>query len=346
VNGAVAGAAGAAERSGEPAPGARAGGAVDLSVVVPFFNEEDNVFPQYERIAAVLDRLALRGQMVFVDDGSTDRTWERLRAVAAKDARVRAIRFRRNYGQTAAMSAGIDHADGEVLLTMDGDLQNDPEDIPHFLAKLDEGYDIVVGWRHRRQDRLLTRRVPSWVANRLIGKVTGVPIRDNGCSLKAYRARLIKMIPLYSEMHRFIPAMASIAGARIAEIRVNHFARRYGQSKYGLSRIYRVLLDLLAIKTLLSSVARPLLWFGTIGGAALIVSLAALVAALTGSWSEAGGPALITMGISVLFGALAAFVLFSGVFSELVYRTGDVRIERLSEVSAEVIDAQRPGGAP
>ncbi len=314
------------------------GAGVDLSVVVPFFNEEENARLQYERIAAVLDRLALRCQMVFVDDGSGDRTWSRLRAVAAGDSRVRAIRFRRNYGQTAAMAAGIEHADGTILLTMDGDLQNDPEDIPRFLEKLDEGYDIVVGWRHRRQDRLLTRRIPSRVANWLIGKVTGVPVRDNGCSLKAYRARLIRMIPLYSEMHRFIPAMTSLAGARIAEIRVNHFPRRYGQSKYGLSRIYRVLLDLLVIKTLLSSAARPLLWFGTLAGAALLIGFGALLAALVNPWSLPGNPVLISMGISLLFGSLAVFAVFSGVFSELVYRTGDVRIERLSEVTAEVLD--------
>ncbi|HDJ86233.1 MAG TPA: glycosyltransferase, partial [Chromatiales bacterium] len=156
------------------------GAGVDLSVVVPFFNEEENARLQYERIAAVLDRLALRCQMVFVDDGSGDRTWSRLRTVAAGDSRVRAIRFRRNYGQTAAMAAGIEYAEGTILLTMDGDLQNDPEDIPRLLAKLDEGYDIVVGWRHRRKDRLLTRRIPSRVANWLIGKVTGVPVRDNG----------------------------------------------------------------------------------------------------------------------------------------------------------------------
>ena len=159
------------------------------------------------------------------------------------------------------MAAGIEQAQGRVLVTMDGDLQNDPQDIAHFLAKIDEGYDIVVGWRHNRQDKLISRKIPSRIANWLIGKVTGVPIKDNGCSLKAYRASLIKEIPLYSEMHRFIPAMASIAGPRIAEIKVRHHARQFGQSKYGLSRIYKVLLDLMVIKTVASFTSRPLVWF-------------------------------------------------------------------------------------
>ncbi len=177
------------------------------------------------------------------------------------------MKFRRNYGQTPAMAAGIQEARGRVLVTMDGDLQNDPADIALFLEKIDEGNDIVVGWRFNRQDKLITRKIPSRIANWLIGRITGVPIKDNGCSLKAYRAALIKKIPLYSEMHRFIPAMASIAGPRIAEIKVRHHARQFGQSKYGLSRIYKVLLDLMVIKTVASFTARPLLWFTHAGDA-------------------------------------------------------------------------------
>ena len=192
---------------------------------------------------------------------ASDRTLERAVEIARDDPRVRVVKFRRNYGQTPAMAAGIEHARGKILVTMDGDLQNDPADIAHFLAKIDEGYDIVVGWRFNRQDKLMSRKIPSKIANWLIGKVTGVPIKDNGCSLKAYRAALIKEIPLYSEMHRFIPAMASIAGPRIAEIKVRHHARQFGQSKYGLSRVYKVLLDLMVIKTVASFTSRPLLWF-------------------------------------------------------------------------------------
>src|SRR5207342_2867721 len=185
-------------------------------------------------------------------------------------------KFRRNYGQTAAMAAGIEHANGEVLVTMDGDLQNDPADIELLLEQIEAGYDLVVGWRHNRQDKLITRKIPSRIANWLIGRVTGVPIRDNGCSLKAFRASLIKRIPLYSEMHRFIPAVASLAGPRIAEIRVRHHARRFGESKYGLSRIYKVLLDLMVIKTVVSFVSRPLLWFAMLSVPLLLLALLAL----------------------------------------------------------------------
>ena len=218
-----------------------------LSVIVPFYNEEDSICPMYEAIVRAVTPLGIMFEMVFVDDGSRDGTVRIATEIARSDSRVLVIKFRKNYGQTAAMAAGIEYARGEILVTMDGDLQNDPADIVHFLEKINEGYDIVVGWRFNRQDKLISRKVPSRVANWFIGKVTGVPIKDNGCSLKAYRAKLIKNIPLYSEMHRFIPAMASVAGPRIAEIKVRHHARQFGESKYGLSRIYKVLLDLISI---------------------------------------------------------------------------------------------------
>jgi glycosyltransferase involved in cell wall biosynthesis len=223
---------------------------MDLSVVVPLYNEEDSVTPLYQAIATVLDALSCEAEMIFVDDGSRDRTFAVAEELAAGDKRLRVVKFRSNYGQTPAMAAGIDTACGRIVITMDGDLQNDPQDIPSFIEKIDEGYDIVVGWRFDRQDKLISRKIPSRIANWLIGKVTGVPIKDNGCSLKAFRADVIKQVPLYSEMHRFIPAMASIAGPRIAEIKVRHHARQFGQSKYGLSRVYKVLLDLLTIKTI------------------------------------------------------------------------------------------------
>jgi len=205
--------------------------------VVPFFNEEESIQPMHAAIVAAVTPLGVPFEMVFVDDGSKDGTARIGGELAQQDSRLRVVKFRRNYGQTAAMAAGIEHARGEVIITMDGDLQNDPADIGLFLQKMDEGFDIVVGWRHNRQEQTGPRKIPSMIANRLIGKVTGVPIKDNGCSLKAYRATLIKQIPLYSEMHRFIPAMASIAGPRIAEIKVRHHARQFGKSKYGLSRV-------------------------------------------------------------------------------------------------------------
>ena len=228
---------------------------------MPFYNEQDSIRRMHVAIVEAVEPLGIPFEMVFVNDGSRDRTLEIATDIAREDERVMVVNFRRNYGQTPAMAAGIEQANGRILVTMDGDLQNDPRDIEHFLAKIDEGYDIVVGWRHDRQDKLVSRKIPSKIANWLIGKVTGVPIKDNGCSLKAYRANLIKAIPLYSEMHRFIPAVASIAGPRIAEIKVRHHARQFGQSKYGISRVYKVLLDLMVIKTVASFTSRPLVWF-------------------------------------------------------------------------------------
>ena len=199
---------------------------VDLSIVVPLYNEEESVTPLYQSICATLESVEYDTEIIFVDDGSRDATFSVAQRLAATDPRLRVIKFRRNYGQTPAMAAGIDIAQGQIIITMDGDLQNDPADIPGFLSKMAEGYDIVVGWRFDRQDKLISRKIPSRIANWLIGKVTGVPIKDNGCSLKAYRADVIKDVPLYSEMHRFIPAMTSIAGTRIAEI-----GRAFGVSR-------------------------------------------------------------------------------------------------------------------
>src|SRR5262245_19000353 len=262
--------------------------------------------------------------MVFVDDGSRDGTLARASELAHRDPRVRVVKFRRNYGQTAAMAAGIEAARGDVIVTMDGDLQNDPRDIGEFLALIDQGYDIVVGWRHERQDKLVSRKIPSRIANRLIAKVTGVSIRDNGCSLKAYRASLIKRIPLYSEMHRFIPAMASVAGPRIAEIKVRHHARKFGKSKYGLSRVYKVLLDLMVIKTVASFTSRPLVWFTMLSLPMLVLASAAL--AWTG-WRVLDGAHLSIpiAGAGVVFLMSSIVLVCAGALAELTYRLGDLR---------------------
>src|SRR6185312_12587125 len=252
----------------------------ELSVVVPLYNEEDSLRPLYAAIIGAVEPLGVSFEIVFVDDGSQDATVQVADGIARTDPRVCLVKFRRNYGQTPAMAAGIAQASGEIIITMDGDLQNDPRDIGALLRKMDEGNDIVVGWRFDRQDKLVSRKIPSRIANALIAKVTGVPIKDNGCSLKAYRASLIKKIPLYSEMHRFIPAMASIAGPKIAEIKVQHHARQFGQSKYGLSRIYKVLLDLMVIKTVASFTARPMLWFGMLSIPMLISAALAFACTL------------------------------------------------------------------
>ena len=312
-----------------------------LSIIVPFYNEEESIGPLYAAIVAAIDPLQISYEMVFVDDGSRDKTVELATELARRDSRVRLVKFRRNYGQTPAMAAGIEHARGEILVTMDGDLQNDPADIGLFLEKMAEGYDIVVGWRFNRQDKLISRKIPSRIANRLIGKVTGVPIRDNGCSLKAYRGALIKEIPLYSEMHRFIPAMASIAGPRIAEIKVRHHARQFGKSKYGLSRVYKVLLDLLVIKTVASFTSRPLLWFCLLTLPMLLLGSIAFAVTIYDAMSPSVKFSLPIAGSGVICLASTVILLCAGAFGELVYKTGDLRESQFSRLTEQVIRGGR-----
>ncbi len=307
---------------------------MDLSVAVPLYNEEESLVPLYNAIKEGVEGLGLEYEIIFVDDGSRDRTFEIARDLASKDKALKVVKFRRNYGQTPAMSAGIDIAKGDVIVTMDGDLQNDPRDIPNFLEKMAEGYDIVVGWRHKRQDKLVTRKIPSKIANWLIGKVTGVPIKDNGCSLKAYRRAIIQSVPLYSEMHRFIPAMTSLSGARIAEIKVRHHARQFGESKYGLSRIYKVLIDLMTIKAIVSFGARPMYWFALLAVLPGLIGIACLVYGFAAVF--AGNPLPISIaGSGVLFAALSFTLLLTGALCELIYRTGDIDLVRLAQLGTE-----------
>jgi glycosyltransferase involved in cell wall biosynthesis len=296
-----------------------------VSVVVPLFNEQESVEPLHRQITAALRALGVSYEIIFVDDGSRDRTFAAAESLAALDPCLRVIKFRANAGQTPAMAAGIDHARGDRIVTMDGDLQNDPDDIGALLRELERGNDLAVGWRYERQDKFLSRRLPSVIANRLIGRVTGVPIKDNGCSLKAFRAKVIQGVPLYSEMHRFIPAMLSVAGPRIAEIKVKHHARRFGQSKYGLSRTYRVLLDLLIVKSVASFSDRPLLWFALLGVPAAVIGAIGLVVGLGVQFVRSGEVSLPIAGSGLLFLALAVFLFLGGALAELVFKTGDVR---------------------
>lgn len=292
-----------------------------ISVVVPLYNEQESIQLLYSSITDAISNALPEYEIIFVDDGSNDNTFHLAKQLAAEDPRLRVLKFRRNYGQTPAMAAGIDHARGEVIVTMDGDLQNDPQDIPNLVDKVYEGFDIVVGWRFNRKDKLITRKIPSRIANWLIGKVTGVPIKDNGCSLKAYRAETIKNIPLYNEMHRFIPAMASIAGPRLAEIKVRHHSRQFGESKYGLSRVYKVLLDLMTIKMVGSFSSRPLYWFSMLALPFLVAS----IFIITGSLISAmfGGQISIPIaGSGLIFFTLAAFLIVGGAIGELIYKTG------------------------
>jgi len=246
----------------------------ELSVVAPLYNESENVPPLVDWILEALAAYPGTYEIILVDDGSRDETWARIAEAASAHPLVHGLRLGRNVGQTAAMMAGFDHARGRVVVSLDGDLQNDPRDIPMLVAKLDEGYDLVCGWRQRRQDKLILRKVPSWVANRIIRRLTGVQITDNGCSLKAYRRDLLSRISLYAEQHRFIPALSASVGARITELPVRHHARRFGESKYGISRTVKVLVDLLTLKMITTFRSRPLIGFAVASVPMVLAALA------------------------------------------------------------------------
>ena len=236
-----------------------------VSVIIPVFNEEGNISPLHERLLAVLKRLNRDYEIIFIDDGSTDDTLNQLRRICKEDPSTKVISFLRNYGQTAALTAGIDFSKGRIIIPMDGDLQNDPEDIASLLRRIEEGYDAVSGWRKDRKDPFLTRRFPSIVANKVISFIGGVPLHDYGCTLKAYKRDILRNIRLYGEMHRFIPIYAKWAGARVTEIEVHHHPRRSGFSKYGMMRIFKVILDLMLVKFLLSYSQKPIYVFGGTG---------------------------------------------------------------------------------
>ncbi|MBA4395457.1 MAG: glycosyltransferase [Desulfobacca sp.] len=238
---------------------------MDLSVVTPFYNEAENIPGFFEELCQVLEATGLTWEILAIDDGSTDATFSLLKGEALQRSQVKAVQLRKNFGQTAALSAGFDLAKGDIIITMDGDLQNDPRDIPSLIAQIREGYDIVSGWREKRQDPFLSRRLPSIIANRMISWVTGVKLHDYGCTLKAFKKEVAKNIRLYGELHRFIPAIASWMGVIIAEIPVNHRSRKFGRSKYGISRTIRVLLDLITVKFLLTYSTRPIHVFGLWG---------------------------------------------------------------------------------
>lgn len=239
--------------------------AVYISVVIPIYNEEENLELLYRELKEVLWTVHEQHEIIFIDDGSRDGSLALLERFQTEDPAVVVISFRKNFGQTAAMSAGFDHARGDVIVTMDGDLQNDPRDIPAMIRELEEGFDVVTGWRFDRQDPFISRRLPSILANRLISWITGVNLHDYGCTLKAFRKEVTRNIRLYGEMHRFIPAIASGMGIDFTEVKVNHRARRFGRSKYGISRTIRVVLDLLTVKFLLSYATRPIHVFGVMG---------------------------------------------------------------------------------
>ena len=251
-----------------------------LSIIVPVYNEEENILPLYSKVLGVVPALSCPFELIFIDDGSIDGSKCVLDELATKDDRVKVVHFRRNFGQTAAMMAGIDVSSGDVLVPMDGDLQNDPEDIPLLLAKLEEGYDVCSGWRRDRKDHALRRTLPSRIANFVISKISGVYLHDYGCSLKAYRKEVIKGVKLYGEMHRFIPIYASWEGARVAEVPVTHHPRIHGRSNYGIERTIKVLLDLIVVKFFAKYSQKPIYVFGFFGILNLIIALCAAVASV------------------------------------------------------------------
>lgn len=294
-----------------------------LSVVVPVYNEEENVPLLYEAVVKALEPVATPWELVLVDDGSRDGSLAALRILAERDpARVRVVALRRNFGQTAAIAAGIDHAMGDVIVLMDADLQNDPTDIPRLLAKIDEGYDVVSGWRINRQDTFLTRTLPSRMANGLISWVTGVKLHDYGCTLKAYRREVITGFRLYGEMHRFIPVYANSVGARLVEMPVNHHPRRFGKAKYGLERTVKVVLDLFTVKFLSSFANKPIYLFGGAGIGLIVFSLAVLVYLAVRRLGFGISPFTSPMfTIAVMIGIMGFQSILMGLIAELLART-------------------------
>ena len=251
-----------------------------LSIILPIYNEEENLKILFQEIREAVSRLSVEYEIIAVDDGSQDSTLSILKEIAESNKNIKVISFRRNFGQTAAMSAGIDLAEGEIIIPLDADLQNDPGDINKFLEKAREGYDIVSGWRKNRHDKLFSRKIPSRIANFLISYITKVKLHDYGCTMKAYRGEVLKGVKLYGEMHRFIPALAAWNGARVTEIVVNHRKRKYGQTKYGISRTFRVILDLFTVKFLVKYSTRPMHFFGGFGAASLLLGIICFAIAL------------------------------------------------------------------
>ncbi len=294
----------------------------DVSVIVPFYNERENLAQLYGEVVETFTAMDRSYEIIFVDDGSTDGSADYIAEIAADDNRVKLVQLARNFGQTAAMAAGFESAGGRVYVAMDADNQNDPANIPELLAKLDEGYDVVSGWRKDRKDKLITRRIPSVIANRLLSAVTGVKLHDYGCSLKAYRAEYIESIDLYGEMHRFIPAYAHMAGAEVIEIPVNHRARTRGSSKYGMIRIFKVLIDLITVKFLLSYATKPGYLFGGMGSLLCVAGFASALEVLiekfvNGTFAHKN-PFLL---LAVFLFFLGVQMILMGLIAELLVRT-------------------------
>lgn len=317
-----------------------------LSIVIPIHNEEHSILPLYDRLTYVLESMRRSYEILFVDDASVDRSFELLANLVETDARLKVVRLRRNFGQTAALSAGFHEAKGKIIIAMDGDLQHAPEDIPALLARIDEGYDIASGWRKERFDSALTRRIPSRIANWLMARASGVDLRDFGTTFKAYRAEVLKDVHLYGELHRFIPALASFYGARVAEVPIRNTPRAAGDSHYGLGRTFRVLFDILTIKFLLKYFTRPMHFFGTLGLAGtslggLILLFCAADKILTGhDIVLEHGPLMMAGGLLLL----AGLMMFStGLLGEVMIRTYFESQDRRIYAVREILTQKKRG---
>lgn len=295
----------------------------EISIIVPFYNEEENIEELHERLSKVMTGLKRSYELIFVDDGSTDRTPELLQKIYKKDRRVQVIRMKKNFGQTAGLQAGFDYAEGDIIISMDGDLQHDPAEIPMFLDKLAEGYDIVSGWRKRRVDNPLLRKFPSWVANRMMKWLSGVDIHDFGTTFKAYRRSALKNLRLYGELHRFIPALISRQGVKIVEVPISNIVRLRGKSKYGLGRVKRVTFDLLTVKFMISFVDRPLQLFGLIGfilgGVGFLIDAVITIGYYAGAWQIRDNLGNLILGVLLMVVGLQ--LVLTGLLAEVISRT-------------------------
>ena len=320
---------------------------VSLSIIIPVFNEAQNLPELFGELMPVLDKLGRSCEVLFVDDGSKDESWRVLQSLQQREVRVRIIRLRKNFGQTAALAAGFDYARGDIIISLDADLQNDPKDIPLLVDRVEAGYDIVSGWRKGRKDRFFSRRLPSIIANWLISRLTGVRLHDYGCTLKAFRKDVIKNVKLYGELHRFIPAIASHMGVAIAEVKVNHRARRYGKSKYSFFRFTRVILDMLTVKFLLSYSTRPLQIFGLLGLVSgvlgFIISLWLSYQRLVLKISVANRPLLL---LGVLLMVIGFQFITLGLLAEMMVRAYHESSGKTIYFVRQVIDSEtKPGSS-
>jgi glycosyltransferase involved in cell wall biosynthesis len=312
-----------------------------LSIVVPIYNEEESIEKLLSRIIEVMERCEFSYEIIFVDDGSIDRTWEIIRELKKSTTHFWGIKLKRNYGQTGAMVAGFDHAQGQIIATMDGDLQNDPSDIPLLLAKLEEGYDIVSGWRKNRKDHF-SRVLPSKIANAIISWTTGVRLHDYGCSLKIYRSEYVKSLKVYGEMHRFLPALTSMTGARVTEVAVTHYPRKYGVSKYGFERVLKVFSDIFAMNLIIRFSSIPLKGFAVCSFPFILFTLLfSILTLFAWGYNWTSGKALFFLIAAILSGMSVVHLIALGILGELVVGTSDLSHTRLPEIAKKLIDTNK-----